>query len=104
MNAALKQRWQAMKQAMERHLPNGSRPPGFGGTSYWVKSPGLDANRLAEEAQAHGVLIEPGDVYFMQNQPPREYFRLGYSSIAVDKIEPGIALLSRLIQGQLDHG
>ena len=44
-----------------------------------------------------GIVIEPGSVFFMSAKPPRNFFRLGFSSIAAEKIGPGIEKLSALI-------
>ncbi len=93
-----KDRWQTMGQALARHLPDSARMPTFGGTSYWVTGPpGLDAGALQQEALQHGILIEPGHVHFMAEDGPLNYFRLGFSSIPVDRIEPGIRKLAELV-------
>jgi GntR family transcriptional regulator/MocR family aminotransferase len=98
LRTAYKERWQVMGDALERHLPDSSHKPTFGGTSYWVKGPeGLDARELAKRAKERGILIEPGDVHFMSQRPPLNYFRLGFSSIPVDRIEPGIRRLAEMI-------
>jgi GntR family transcriptional regulator/MocR family aminotransferase len=39
-------------------------------------------------------LIEPGDVFFATDRPPRNYARLGFASIANERIEPGLAALA----------
>ena len=94
-----KDRWQAMGSALSRHLPDSSRIPTFGGTSYWVRGPeGLDVRVLEREAAEHGILIERGDVNFMAEDPPLNYFRLGFSSIVVDRIDAGIEKLAVLIR------
>jgi len=101
LNRAYRARWEAMGSALNRYLPQSSRNPTFGGTSYWVKGPErLDSETLAETAREHGVLIEPGRVHFGGHARPRNYFRLGFSSIAEDRIEPGIELLAGLIAGR----
>ncbi|MDB5762479.1 MAG: 2-aminoadipate aminotransferase [Herminiimonas sp.] len=95
---AYKERWQAMADALERHLPDSSRKPTFGGTSYWVKGPdGLDARELTRRARERSILIEPGDVHFMAEPPPLNYFRLGFSSIATHKIDEGVRQIAELI-------
>ncbi len=95
---AYKERWQVMGQALARYLPESARMPAFGGTSYWVKGPdSLDTRVLAERAAAQGILIEPGDVFFLGENPPKNYFRLGFSSIPVDHIEPGIQTLADIV-------
>jgi GntR family transcriptional regulator/MocR family aminotransferase len=52
--------------------------------------PELDSERLALAAEQVGVLIEPGGVFFADADPPRHCFRLGYSAIGVEKIDPGL--------------
>lgn len=95
---AYRERWQTLNDALERHLPDSARPPTFGGTSFWIRGPErLDSNLLARTAAGHGILLEPGDALFMADRPPRNYFRLGFSSIPLERIEPGIRLLAELI-------
>ena len=94
---AYKERWQAMGEALNRHLPESTRIPPFGGTAYWVEGPaGLDAQALAEAAMREQILLEPGDVFFQRTPAPRNFFRLGFSSIATDRIEEGVARLAQL--------
>jgi GntR family transcriptional regulator/MocR family aminotransferase len=101
LHRAYRTRWETMGDALARHLPDSSRTPTFGGTSFWVAGPRwLDAGRLAAEAQTHGLIIEPGAVHFMAGKAPANYFRLGFSSIPAERIEPGIELLAELIQRQ----
>ncbi|MFB3087483.1 MAG: PLP-dependent aminotransferase family protein [Acidiferrobacterales bacterium] len=98
LSHAFRDRWQAMGDALTRYLPDSARVPSFGGTSYWVKGPaGLDAKLLERKAREQGILIEAGDVHFLSDQPPLNYFRLGFSSIQVDRIDPGIGKLADLI-------
>ena len=100
LSHAYRERWQAMGDALSTHLPESSRMPTFGGTAYWVRGPrGLDARTLRDRAQAHGILIEPGDIFFHTPEPPLNFFRLGFSSVPVDRIEPGIEKLATLIHG-----
>jgi GntR family transcriptional regulator/MocR family aminotransferase len=103
LNKVLRERWHLMSEALSRHLPNSFHTPTFGGTSYWVKGdPALDSEMLAVQARKHGLLLEPGGVYFADEHGPRNFFRLGYSSIKTVRIEPGVELLAALIRQQLD--
>jgi GntR family transcriptional regulator/MocR family aminotransferase len=100
LHRAYRARWEVMGEALHRHLPQSSQNPTFGGTSYWVKGPdGLDSEVLAETARGEGIVIEPGRVHFGGPERPRNCFRLGFSSIEEQRIEPGIAHLARLIAG-----
>jgi GntR family transcriptional regulator / MocR family aminotransferase len=103
-----RERWEVLQSAMLRHLPQCRFVAPSGGSACWVQGPpGLDAGRLARDAAERGVLIEPGQVHFLGPDAPSNHFRLGYSSIALDAIEPGIRELARLLHGlrdQSSHG
>ncbi len=93
-----RERWQQMGCSLERHLPGCSQVPSFGGTSYWINGPhGLDSEHLASQALQYGVILEPGVATFASPNPPRNFFRLAFSSIPVRKIEPGIKIIAGLI-------
>lgn len=99
MSQAYRERWETMGEALEHYLPESSHPPSFGGSSYWVAGPlDLDARTLALRAAEESIFIEPGDVTFFAADPPRRYFRLGFSAIARERIAPGVERLSRLIR------
>ena len=101
LKRAYKQRWTALKAAFEEHRVAGQ--PTLGGSSAWVQGPQqLDATRLAQEARKRELIIEPGEVYFYEQPPPKNYFRLGFSSIDAQQIGPGIAILADLIKQQDD--
>lgn len=92
-------RWMAMRDALQTCLPESAEPPVFGGSCYWVKGPdGLDACELKRRALEKGVVIESGDIYYQQPDPPLNYFRLGYSSIETARIGPGIDRLADIIR------
>ncbi len=102
LSKTYKERWQVMGEALNRYLPESSRIPSFGGTSYWVEGPArLDTRQLKERARQQGILIESGDICFMQDDPPQNFIRLGYSAIAAKQIEPGIERLAGLIHEML---
>ncbi len=105
LNRAYKDRWECLGKALDTHLPNMSEAPSFGGTSYWVEGPKkLDAHALADAALEEGVVIEPGESCFLHDPRPRNVFRLGFSSIPIDRIEPGIEILARLIRDGRSSG
>ncbi|WP_417227789.1 PLP-dependent aminotransferase family protein [Amphritea sp.] len=92
------ERWKAVGDALQEYLPASAESPSFGGSSYWVKGPtNLDARELKKRALDKGVVIESGDLYFNQQNPPLNFFRLGYSSISTERIRPGIARLADII-------
>jgi GntR family transcriptional regulator/MocR family aminotransferase len=99
---SLKQRWAAMHAALQRCLGECRFRRTSGGTALWIEGPSaLDARELEKAAAKLGILIEPGDVHFLSDMGPRNFFRLGFSSISLDRIEPGLRLLGEVIRGQL---
>lgn len=96
--SSYRERRQAMADALQKYLPDSATTPSFGGSSFWIEGPaGLDANLLAERAMAEDILIEPGGIHFIDPDGPQNFFRLGYSSIALENIEPGIERLAKII-------
>jgi GntR family transcriptional regulator/MocR family aminotransferase len=90
-----------MQAALARHLAQCRFKPTTGGTAFWIEGPpGLDARLLEASAARKGILIEPGDVHFLSDDGPRNFFRLGFSSIPLERIEPGIRLLGEVISEQ----
>ena len=69
-----------------------------GGSSFWMQAPeGTDTADLARRLQAHSVLIEPGAPFFASPNPPRQFYRLGYSSIPATRIAEGVGHIARAL-------
>lgn len=103
LKRAYAERWRVLTSALRSHRAPSIGNATRGGSSAWVEGPpGLDATELAKEALAHGLILEPGEIYFSVEPAPRNYYRLGFSSIAAARIPPGIDLLARLIREQID--
>lgn len=92
---SVRQRAEVLVQALAKHLPECHVTLHRDSSSAWVAGPAwLDTRALTLAAKKRGVLIEPGHVFFIAKQPPVNYFRLGFSSIPVDRIEDGIRELA----------
>ncbi|MEP6547169.1 MAG: PLP-dependent aminotransferase family protein [Gammaproteobacteria bacterium] len=99
--AANRERAVALSAALAEFAPDVRYPAVNGGSSIWAEGPAwLDSRRLAEEARLERVLIEPGDVHFFYDAAPQNYFRLGFSSIPLDRIRGGVRRLAALIARQ----
>jgi GntR family transcriptional regulator/MocR family aminotransferase len=95
VNLALQERMALVAQGLREHLAEFRFSLPHGGASIWVSAPGwLDAAELAVAARQHGVLIEPGDVFFARPPYPCPYFRLRLSSIATPNIGAGVRALA----------
>ncbi len=98
LHETYRKRWQIMGESLSRYLPESTQIPTFGGTAYWVKGPkGLDSSQLQVEAQQKGILIEPGDIFFMHPDQHKNFFRLGFSSLSENKIDDGLKKLVELV-------
>lgn len=99
LSHAYHERALAMTNGLQAHLSGYGAIAVAGGSSCWVQGPAaLDGERLAVAAEQVGVLVEPGSVFFADPNPPRHFFRLGFSAIGVERIEPGLRLLGGVIE------
>jgi len=90
-----------METALNEHLPEmiTSGDVSRGASSFWLRVPDeVDTEQLSWAAAKDGVLVEPGTVHFLNQNPPRNYLRLGVSAIPAHKIEPGIAQLKATLK------
>ncbi len=89
-----------MQRAIDRYLPDMYTVPISGGaTAIWLQVPGaIDTEVLSWQAARRSILIEPGAIHFLGEDPPHNFLRLGFSAIAGHKIEPGIEALYHTIQ------
>ena len=95
---ALHQRREAMEAAITAQGLEVAGLPGVGGSSFWLRAPErMDTIRLFERLQEQSVLIEPGHNFFAGPSVPRNFYRLGYSSIPVARIAEGIALVAKAV-------
>ena len=98
MSKVLHKRSQLMHELLDLYFPGSSSRLNFGGSAYWIKGlKDLDSEALAIQAKQLGILIEPGNTFFGQKNPVKNYFRLGFSSISPAKIEEAIPLLANLV-------
>lgn len=81
--------------------------PEVGGTTYWVRAPqDFDIANMAIEAERHGILVEPVDRYYKNKRIAENCFRMGVTSLVVDKIRPGVerlvGVIRDLVKGQVE--
>lgn len=105
----LRERRSALRSALNnvRGIPMEISPE-VGGTTYWVRTPDdFDVSNLAVEAERHGILIEPVDHYYANVERAEHCFRMGVTSLVVDKIRPGVErlveLIRELVKGQVEN-
>ncbi|SHG83267.1 PLP-dependent aminotransferase family protein [Cognatishimia maritima] len=95
LRIALKERREAMQNAIQANGLTIAGQGAHGGSSFWMRAPnGVDTEVLAEQLKPKGVLIEPGRPFFFGHDRPKEFYRLAYSSIPKDRISQGIQLIA----------
>jgi 2-aminoadipate transaminase len=89
----------AMRSALERHLPAGCRwHTPAGGMFFWVELPaGLDASALLPKAVDAGMAFVPGAAFYCRSPRPNT-LRLSFVTVAPALIEQGIAALAQVLQ------
>lgn len=93
----LMRKWSTACAAAEANLPWEQPPYPPGGVSLWMTGPAeLDCRELVAVAEERGILIEPGDIFFHTEDPPRNSFRVGFSAAPQRSVEPGIRILGEL--------
>lgn len=102
--AAFAERRNRIVQSVSDKLPDWSTGVAETGTSLWLEGPsGIDTTLLAERAEQHGVLVEPGAIFFAGADKPSNYMRLGISSIPLKSIDKGVSELARAA-GEMSSG
>lgn len=103
LSHAYRDRLLETQAALAQHLPDFTADIASGGSALWIKGPpGLDMQAVEAAALRRGVVIEAGAVHFLRpairGRDRSSYFRLGVSSIPIDRIEPGIRILAEVIR------
>lgn len=98
MSRAFHERRTTLDQAITDHGLSVAGVGSFGGSSLWMRAPDhIDTTELAQRLLTKGVLIEPGHRFFAGDTPPKNTYRLAYSSIPSHRIAEGIAIIAKTI-------
>jgi GntR family transcriptional regulator/MocR family aminotransferase len=100
LRRAIGERRTALFDALDFYLPSlVTVENAQGGPSYWVRFSGnVSARALAQEAERHGILIEPVDSYYAMDDKPVNVIRMSATGVPLAKIRPGVAVLAQLIR------
>ena len=103
--ALYRDRWQAVRAALERAMPPGVRwTEPEGGYFFWVTLPdGIDTMRLLPECAAAGVVYLPGSLFYPDMRPSAS-FRIGFSTLPPEDLTLGIERLGQVLHGALAGG
>jgi len=98
LHNTFRERWIALRRALNYYLLHHVvMTPAQGGSSFWVRGPeDLDVDFLIKEASKRGVLIEPIEHFYATSKVPDNCFRMGVTSIPVEKIREGVLQLRDL--------
>ncbi|SHN19064.1 aminotransferase-like domain-containing protein [Roseibium suaedae] len=95
-------KWRRVFQEVDRLLPMCAVTQTTGGSAVWLQLPAdLPARDLQAEAARNGVLVEAGDIHFLDQAPPKNCIRLGFGAVSLDQITPGLERLAQVITRML---
>jgi len=99
------ERLAATMEACREFLPPGTRwTRPEGGMNVWVRLPEpLDAGELLTRAQREGVAYLPGRYFAVSRLEPGA-LRLSFAGLAPEQIRTGLAILGRIVSGELESG
>lgn len=98
MSSAFDDRRIRLAKALADYMPEWQSTEPAGGSSIWLEGPaGTNVRALAEAARQRNVLIESGDRFFDSIEKPTRFMRVGFSSISLQHIEPGIRELAGIV-------
>jgi 2-aminoadipate transaminase len=102
VRARYKAQRDAMRAALDRHLPAGCRfNVPAGGMFFWVELPdSLDAAALLPQAVRGGVAFVPGAPFYCR-APRHHTLRLSFVTVAPPLIEQGVAALGAVLRSAL---
>ena len=99
IRARYKAQRDAMRRALERHLPPGCRwQAPVGGMFFWIELPaGLDATALLPRAVEAGMAYVPGAPFFVDGGAHAHTLRLSFVTETPEAIERGVAALGGVL-------
>ncbi len=98
ISKALAARRKEMERAFGKYGLDVAGKGAHGGSSFWMQAPEhVDTDKLALSLREKSVLIESGASFFNRSDPPKNFYRLGYSSIPENRIEEGVALIADVL-------
>ncbi len=102
IRARYKAQRDAMRAALEQHMPPGCRwTVPSGGMFFWVELPeGVDAMKLLPQAVEHGMAFVPGAAFFADH-PRLNTLRLSFVTVPPERIAQGIALLAQTLKNSV---
>lgn len=93
---ALRERRDALCEALREHLPQAELAVPEGGYFLWLTLPEVDCDALFAVAREEGVLVVKGSDFVLQGG--RNNLRLAYSGVTTGEIGEGVARLARAVE------
>lgn len=95
----LVEKWKLTSGILQSHFTDFRVSGEFGGANFAMsdRSEILDAQSIAQAALEQGIVLEPIAPCFSNASAGKLQFRVGVSAVSLDRIEPGLMRLNRLI-------
>ncbi|MEM8570932.1 MAG: PLP-dependent aminotransferase family protein [Pseudomonadota bacterium] len=102
LSRSFRKRRSIMEECLRHHGLLSPQADSLGGSSFWLRAPdSIDTSALSFELRKKSVLIEPGRAFFAPDRSDLSWYRMAYSSIPANRIEPGIALIAEALETRL---
>ncbi|RQP24124.1 aminotransferase-like domain-containing protein [Piscinibacter terrae] len=101
IRAKYKSQRDAMRAALEAHMPAGCRwNTPVGGMFFWIELPeGVDAMALLPHAVENGMAFVPGSAFYADH-PKLNTLRLSFVTVSEERIEQGVKALAQTLKEQ----
>ncbi len=99
IRAKYKSQRDAMRAALERHMPPGCHwNVPVGGMFFWLELPeGVDAMKLLPHAVDNGMAFVPGSAFYADH-PKLNTLRLSFVTVSEERIAEGVAALAKTLK------
>ena len=100
LSQIFRERWTALRDGLNYALQQYSvTTHSQGGTTFLVQAPdGVEVGHLVAEAAKHGILLEPVSHFYSFQENANNCFRMGITSLPVERIREGVEQLAELIR------
>ena len=98
-----KKRWNLCQSIIKEILPDWSITTSTGGLNLWVEVPQtVNTTELAVELRQKGIVIEPGAVFFSEQEQGHNFIKLGFMMLNEGQLREGLTIIANLINSKYD--
>lgn len=94
-----KKRWKICQELMKELLPDWNITTSTGGLNLWVEVPiAINTTLLANDLRQLGIVIEPGEPFFINSTNKHHFIKLGFILLNEEKLRLGLELIASFLK------